>query len=72
MLDTYVPPGEEAFTQSLRWYSPADLRLLLSGTGLGLAEVWPGGSYDPEAGVYRAEAPLHECMSYVAVLHPAK
>ena len=72
MLDTYAPPGEEAFTQSLRCYSPADLRLLLTGTGLALAEVWPGGAYDPEAGVYRPEVPLGECMTYVAVLRSAE
>ncbi|WP_034384511.1 bifunctional 2-polyprenyl-6-hydroxyphenol methylase/3-demethylubiquinol 3-O-methyltransferase UbiG [Deinococcus sp. YIM 77859] len=71
MLDTYAPSGEEPFTQSLRCYSPADLRLLLPGTGLSLAEVWPGGAYDPRAGVYHPEVPLGECMMYVAVLEPA-
>lgn len=68
MLDTYAPPEGEAFTQSLRCYGPADLRLLLAGTGLELMEVWPGGSYDPQAGVYHPEVPLGECMSYAAVL----
>ncbi|EYB66655.1 N-methyl-transferase-like protein [Deinococcus phoenicis] len=71
MLDTYAPEGEASFTQSLRCYSPADLRLLLAGTGLTLTEVWPGGAYDPQAGVYHPEVPLGECMMYVAVLHPA-
>ncbi|GBF04324.1 N-methyl-transferase-like protein [Deinococcus aerius] len=68
MLDTYAPPGEEPFTQSLRCYSPADLRLLLTGTGLNLGEVWPGGSYDPQAGIFHPQVPLGECMTYVAVV----
>lgn len=51
MLDTYVPnDGTEPFTQSLRCYGPADLRLLLERTGLHLTELWPGGSYDVQAG----------------------
>lgn len=70
MLDTYAPREGDAFTQSLRCYSPADLRLLLPGTGLRLAEVWPGGRYDPEAGVYHPEVPLGEAMTFVAVLMP--
>lgn len=70
MLDTYAPHGNEPFTQSLRCHSPADLRLLLSGTGLRLAEVWPGGAYDPGAGVYRPQVPLGEAMSFTAVLTP--
>ncbi|WP_102126627.1 class I SAM-dependent methyltransferase [Deinococcus planocerae] len=71
MLDTYAPTDEDPFTQSLRCYSPADLRLLLPGTGLTLAEVWPGGSYDPEAGVYHPEVSLGEAMTFAAVLTPA-
>ncbi|WP_216317786.1 class I SAM-dependent methyltransferase [Deinococcus aestuarii] len=71
MLDTYAPRGEEPFTQFLRCYSPADLRLLLCGTGLTLAEVWPGGAYAPDAGVYHPEAPLGEAMTFAAVLTPA-
>ncbi len=49
MLDTWWPVGrdEEAVTQSLRCYSPADLRRLLEGTGLALESVEPRGAYDP-------------------------
>lgn len=69
MLDTYSPDdGTEPFTQSLRCYSPADLRLLLQGTGLTLAERWPGGSYDVQAGVWTPEVPLGKCMTYAGVL----
>lgn len=71
MLDTYAPLREEPFTQALRCYSPADLRLLLAGTGLKLEEMWPGGSYDPRAGIFHPETPLGECMTYVALLNPA-
>ncbi len=71
MLDTYSPDdGTEPFTQSLRCYSPADLRLLLQGTGMTLAELWPGGSYDVQAGVWTPEVPLAQAMTYAAVLRP--
>ena len=57
-LDTWEREGEgEAVTQSLRCYSPADLRLLLAGTGLRLAGIHP-----------LDEAPLVEAMSYTARL----
>ncbi|ACO46689.1 class I SAM-dependent methyltransferase [Deinococcus deserti] len=68
LTDTYTPHGGEPLTQSLRCYSPADLRLLLRGTGLTLTEVWPGGHYDPQAGVYRSEVPLGKCMTFTALL----
>ena len=68
MTDTYSPAGEAPLTQSLRCYSPADLRLLLAGTGLDLLGVKAGGRYDPEAGVWHPDVPLGECMTYVAVL----
>ena len=69
MLDTYTPDdGTQAFTQSLRCYSPADLRLLLEGTGLRLSELWPGGSYDVQAEVWTPEVPLAQAMTYAAVL----
>ena len=68
MTDTYAPPGEAPLTQSLRCYSPADLRLLLEGTGLELLRVKAGGKYDPEAGVWHPGVPLGECMTYIAEL----
>jgi len=69
MLDTYVPDdGSESFTQSLRCYSPADLRLLLEGTGLQLADLWPGGSYDVPAGQWMPEVALGRAMSSTAIL----
>jgi len=68
MLDTWWPVGRElkAATQSLRCYSPDDLRLLLAGTGLALDVVEPRGSYDQDADRFVADAPLGECMQYLA------
>ncbi len=54
--------GEEV-VQSLRCYTPADLHLLLEGTGLRLAAVHPGG-WPPE------RPPLAQAMSFIAVLRP--
>jgi hypothetical protein len=59
--------GDEggAVTQSLRCYSPADLRLLLEGTGLGLngLEAWDTDAYDEAV-------PLERAMLYLAKLVP--
>jgi SAM-dependent methyltransferase len=68
LLDTWWPlddPAQEV-TQSLRCYGPADLRLLLEGTGLALGAVEPGGALVGTQYVERA--PLRQAMSYVAVL----
>jgi hypothetical protein len=56
---------EEVVVQSLRCYSPADLRLLAEGTGLALAGVEP---YADEG--YGEEVPLLEAMLYLATLVP--
>lgn len=66
-LDTWQK-GDVAVTQSLRCYSPADLRLLLAGTGLGLDEVLPGGGLDWAERRWVARQPLGQAMSYTAVL----
>lgn len=58
----------QAVTQSLRCYSPADLRLLLKGTGLSLDSVEPGGTVDWEKGEYIHKAPLGKAMYYTAKL----
>ena len=61
----------EQVKQSLRCYSPADLQLLLEGTGLQLVKVKPGGMVDYEKGRFIATAPLEQAMWYVAVLERA-
>ncbi|MFT4039324.1 MAG: class I SAM-dependent methyltransferase [Thermomicrobiales bacterium] len=70
MLDRWQPAGapEEAVEQSLRCYSPADLRLLLKGTGLRLVRVTPGGHWDDDTRIYTPEAPLAVAMTYLATL----
>ena len=73
MLDTWwgVDEPGQAVTQSLRCYGPADLELLLEGTGLGLTRIIPGGCYHAEEGRYEAQAPLERAMSYLAMLAPS-
>ena len=70
MTDTYAATNGDTRTQSLRCYAPADLRLLLEGTGLTLAAAQPGGRYDPDAGVWHPQAILAECMTWTATLRP--
>jgi SAM-dependent methyltransferase len=67
MVDTWSRGGQER-TQSLRCYSPQDLRLLLEGGGLRLASVTPGGAV--EDGKYVDHCPLERAMAYVARLVP--
>ena len=57
-----------AVEQSLRCYAPADLALLLDGTGLTLAGIEPGGTVDEATGQYLTSAPLSQAMSYLAIL----
>jgi SAM-dependent methyltransferase len=53
----------QAVTQSLRCYSPADLRLLLAGTGLALETFEP---YESEE--HDRQVPLKEALFYLAKL----
>lgn len=73
MLDRWWPEGREAeaVTQSLRAYSPADLRLLLEGTGLVMGRIEEGGAWDETTRVWRERAPLEAALSYVARLQAA-
>ena len=54
---------DEAVTQSLRCYSPADLRLLLEGTGLSVLDIEP---FTDE--VYDEPCELADAMLYLAAL----
>ncbi len=69
-LDTWWPIGqpEQQVQQSLRCYSPADLRMLLEGTGLSLQHVKPGGTMDWAQGKWLPVAPLGKALNYVAQL----
>jgi SAM-dependent methyltransferase len=70
MLDHWWSPQHEdqRVTQSLRCYSPQDLRLLLRGTGLRLAQIAPGDAVDYEANSYTPNVSLEPAMQYCAHL----
>lgn len=71
MLDTWRTHSDsdsDSITQSLRCYTPADLKMLLEGTGLQLVGIIPGGSLNYETGEYREHVPLGEAMTYQAKL----
>jgi SAM-dependent methyltransferase len=67
MIEQMWRTGDESdvVTQSLRCYSPADLRLLLEGTGLGLSEIEP---YEDQW--YAEPSVLGTAMLYLAKLVP--
>jgi len=71
MLDYWSDGEGREVKQSLRCYSPADLTLLLEGTGLKLDAVIPNGGFDYEPMVMRYDADLLHSLSYLAVLTPA-
>ncbi|MGH1338115.1 MAG: class I SAM-dependent methyltransferase [Aureispira sp.] len=59
---------EEVVQQSLRCYSPADLELLLQGTGLTVVEIQAGNCIAYEPTRWRSRVTLPEAMTYYAVL----
>jgi len=73
MLDTWWLENDEAraVRQSLRCYSPADLRLLLDGTGLALDAVEPGGAVDYASFTWHSRVELARAMQYTARLSHA-
>lgn len=70
MLDTWWLDSakDDKVTQSLRCYSPADLRLLLEDTGLSLVHSEPGGGMDYEKWQYHEQVPLEQAMMFMAKL----
>lgn len=74
MLDTWWSSEQPDYrvTQSLRCYSPADLRLLTEGTGLRLSEVVSQGMFDQAARIFKPKVPLEQAMTYLAVLEPTE
>lgn len=68
--DTWWPKGkpEEAVMQTTRCYSPADLRMLLDGTGLHLHCIKPGGTVDWDEKKWLSSVPLKRAMNYVVEL----
>lgn len=72
LLDSWWTPGQdsERVTQSLRCYSPQDLRLLLQDSGLTLERMVAGGAVDYAANVYHPQVSLGQAMQYCAYLRP--
>ena len=68
MLDTWWSNDSDKVTQSLRCYSPADLKMLLSGTSLFLHSTKPGGEMDYDKWVFTENVPLERAMTFLAVL----
>lgn len=70
MLDTWWLDDEKKnqITQSLRCYSPADLRLLLRDTDLQLVHSEPGGAMDYENWEYTHQVTLGKAMTFMAKL----
>ncbi|WZY00684.1 class I SAM-dependent methyltransferase [Bacillus sp. FSL W7-1360] len=70
MIDTWTHVDEEnnAVKQTLRCYSPADLALLLDETTLQLKDCEPGGKFDYIHSKWHPSVPLHEAMTFLAVL----
>jgi hypothetical protein len=66
MLDTWWGKAEpkHRLTQSLRCYSPADLALLLEGTGLRTLRLESGGRFDQDSSTYAENVPLNRAMTY--------
>ncbi len=69
-LDTWWPIDhpEQQVQQSTRCYSPADLRLLVEGTGLQLQRIQPGGTVDWEQGQWLPSVPLGKALGYLSQL----
>lgn len=67
LVDWVWPLNEEgsAVSQNLRCYTPADLRLLIEGSGLLLSEYQPYNTH-----LYEEPAPLFQAMLYLAKLTP--
>lgn len=70
MIDTWWLNNDkdEKITQSLRCYSPADLRLLLKNIGLHVVHCEHGGAMDYEKSQYHEQVGLDEAMTFLAQL----
>lgn len=70
MIDLWSPDAKKGdeIQQSLRCYSPADLRLLMKDLDLNLVDCEPGGEMDYEKMQYRSQVPLNKAMTFVAKL----
>ncbi|QFF99134.1 class I SAM-dependent methyltransferase [Psychrobacillus glaciei] len=67
MLDTWFDEDGKV-TQSLRCYSPQDLKMLLENTDLMLVDIKPGGAMNYKTWEYHENVDLNEAMSYMVKL----
>jgi len=70
LIDKWWRPNkpEEVVYQSLRCYTPADLKLLLAPTALKIAQIQAGGTIDFEEMEFVSSAPLEKAMTYYVKL----
>ncbi len=77
-IDAWEPVGspENTRRQSIRCYTPADLLLLLEGTGFKITHAqFAGEEFDPQPAQVSALSPLHrveENYAYTVILSPTK
>ena len=71
-IDRWWPADDEsqAAIQSTRCYSPADLRLLLEGTGLQITGTEAKAAMPFPSGLWARPTPLDEAWSYLVKLEP--
>lgn len=70
LMDYWFPTDQPELKvwQRLRCYAPADMRMLLQGTGLQLSALKPNGYVDYSKMQWVADAPLIDCMTYYTLL----
>ncbi|MGM0641421.1 MAG: SAM-dependent methyltransferase, partial [Thermotogota bacterium] len=70
MIDRWISKDDENdfVIQSLRCYSPADLKLLIKNTSLKLEEGIPGSSFNYETKEFTPKADLNKSMMFTAIL----
>lgn len=59
---------KEVYAQSLRCYTPADLKMLLDDSGLIIKELLPGGTIDFEIMEFVEKSELENAMTYFVLL----
>lgn len=66
MLDHWweIDFSNDIVTQSLRCYTVNEISNLCAEARLSIVGIFPGGAYDFEAGKYKEQATLNECLSY--------
>jgi len=71
MIDKWISKkdGDDSVSQSLRCYSPADLKLLIKNTNLEIETVVPGSTFNYEDSVFIPKSSLEKAMAYTAIIY---